>query len=436
MKKLLAYTLVSALHLGAFSQQFDAHFINKTLRLDYQFVGDSAQQAIYLDQLLSFPNWAGRKHQLSELPLAGNGRIIVKDRATDETIYCTSFSSLFQEWICEAEATHTSRSFENVFLIPYPKNEVTVTVELNNKYHETTATFTHVVNPADILIQQRGEDSVTPHRYLMQSGPSDQCIDIAIVAEGYRAEEMELFYEEAQRTCDAIFSHEPFGKNRASFNVVAVASPSTQSGVSIPRNNDWKETAVGSHFDTFYSDRYLTTSQTKRLHNWLLNIPYEHIIILTNAAVYGGGGIYNSYTIATSNKDSFRPVIVHEFGHSFGGLGDEYAYNDAPSPYHPYTVEPWEQNITTLVNFESKWKDLLPANASLPTPPIATGEERYTQVGLYEGAGYTEKGIYRPTTDCRMRTNEAPDFCPVCQRALERLIHFYTKPNEKEQDHD
>ncbi|MGL4520613.1 MAG: M64 family metallopeptidase [Phocaeicola sp.] len=432
MKNFVTLALLSCFCTTSFSQTFDDHFTNQTLRLDYQFVGDSAHQAIYLDQLLAFPTWAGRKHQLSELPLAGNGRIIVKEKESNQTIYTTSFSSLFQEWICEEEATHTQRSFENVFLIPYPKKEVAVTVELTNKYHETTASFTHVVKPTDILIQQRGNDSVTPYRYLLQSGENDQCIDIAIVAEGYRAEEMELFYEEAERTCDAIFSHEPFGKHRSSFNVVAVASPSLESGVSIPRNGDWKETALGAHFDTFYSDRYLTTSQIKRLHNTLLNIPYEHIIILTNAAVYGGGGIYNSYTIATSNKDSFRPVIVHEFGHSFGGLGDEYAYGDEPSPYHPYSVEPWEQNITTLVDFKSKWEDMVPPHTSRPTPPIEQGEEKYKQVGLYEGAGYTRKGIYRLTTDCRMRTNEAPDFCPVCQRALERLINFYTKPNPKE----
>ncbi|MGL5272536.1 MAG: M64 family metallopeptidase [Phocaeicola sp.] len=427
MKNFIVSILLCCLSTTSFSQSFDDYFVNKTLRLDYQFVGDSAKQAIYLDQLITLPTWAGRKHQLAELPLTGNGRVIVKDAETSNIIYCTSFSSLFQEWICEKEATYTQRSFENVFLIPFPKEKVTITVELSNKFHQTTASFTHTVNPKDILIKQQNSDLITPHRYLIQSGSSDNCIDIAIVAEGYTTEQMEKFYQDAQRTSDAIFSHEPFGKYKGKFNVVAVASPSTESGVSVPRRGEWKETAVNSHFDTFYSDRYLTTSQLKKLHNWLVNIPYEHIIILTNAPVYGGGGIYNSYTIATNNENSFRPVIVHEFGHSFGGLGDEYAYSDEPSALHPYTVEPWEQNITTLVDFEKKWKDMLPEGTHLPTPPIEEGEKKYTQVGLYEGAGYTKKGIYRPATDCRMRTNEAPVFCPVCQRALERIIEFYIK---------
>jgi hypothetical protein len=123
----------------------------------------------------------------------------------------------------------------------------------------------------------------------------------------------------------------------------------------------------------------------------------------------------------------FKPVVVHEFGHSFGGLADEYAYTEAPSPLYPYHIEPWEQNITTLVNFKSKWKDMVPEGTPIPTPYTKEVDKIYTAVGVYEGAGYTLKGIYRPVSECRMKINEAPAFCPVCQRALERLIKFYTE---------
>ena len=370
---------------------------------------------------------AGRRHHLSEIPLGGNGEITMKDKATGQVIYRTSFSSLFQEWVTEEEASRVRKGFENSFLLPYPKKEAVVTVALKNVYHKVSTSLTHEVNPNDILIHQRGLARITPHRYLLQSGSSKDCIDVAIMAEGYTEQEMDLFYKDAQTACDALFSHEPFKKLKNKFNVMAVASPSQDSGVSVPGKGEWKSTAVSSHFNTFYSDRYLTTSRVKSIHNWLAGIPYEHIIILANTDTYGGGGIYNSYTLTTAHHPMFKPVVVHEFGHSFGGLADEYAYTEAPSPQYPYEVEPWEQNITSLVDFESKWKDMIPAHTPIPTPVATQKPDIYNKVGVYEGAGYTQKGIYRPVTECRMKINEAPAFCPVCQRALERLINFYTE---------
>ena len=427
MKNICILCLCAALHLPAMAQQFHDYFEDKTLRTDYIFTGDSQKQEVYLDELSSLPHWAGRRHHLDQLPLSGNGEIIMTDKATGTVIYRTSFSSLFQEWLGEEEATRIKKGYENSFLLPFPKKEAVVTVSLKNAHQEVCASLTHEVRPDDILIHQRGIERITPHRYVHQSGSVEDCIDVAILAEGYTAEEMNLFYQDAEATCDALFNHEPFKKLKNKFNIVAVASPSEDSGVSIPRKNQWKSTAVSSHFDTFYSDRYLTTSRVKSIHNWLAGIPYEHIIILANTDTYGGGGIYNSYTLTTAHHPAFKPVVVHEFGHSFGGLADEYFYSDEPSPLYPYDKEPWEQNISTLVNFESKWKDMVPAGTPVPTPVKKSGDEVFTAVGVYEGAGYTSKGIYRPVTECRMKINEAPAFCPVCQRALERLILFYTE---------
>ena len=210
-----------------------------------------------------------------------------------------------------------------------------------------------------------------------------------------------------------IFSHEPFKNIKIDLIVVAVASPSVDSGVSVPGKGSLEKLSFESHFNTFYSDRYLTTSNVKKIHDALSGIPYEHIVILANTETYGGGGIYNSFTLTTAHHEMFAPVVVHEFGHSFAGLADEYAYDESPSPVYPYSVEPWEQNITTKVDFEKKWKDMIDAKVE--------------GVGLYEGAGYTKKGIYRPANECRMKINETEAFCPVCQRAIERLIKFYTE---------
>ena len=427
MKKISLLCLCVGLLGPIHAQNFSDYFEDRTLRTDYLFTGNADKQEVCLDELTEMPGWAGRRHRLDELPLAGNGEITMTDKASGKVIYRTSFSSLFQEWLGEEEATRVKKGYENSFLLPFPKQPAIVTVSLKNALQEVSASLTHEVRPDDILIHSRGYSQVTPHRYLHRSGSAEDCIDVAILAEGYTQDEMALFYRDAEATCEALFAHAPFDKLKNRFNIVAVESVSEDSGVSIPLKGEWKSTAVSSHFSTFYSDRYLTTSRVKSIHNWLSGIPYEHIIILANTDTYGGGGIYNSYTLTTAHHPSFKPVVVHEFGHSFGGLADEYFYSDEPSPLYPYHLEPWEQNISTLVNFESKWKDMVPAGTPVPTPVKTSGDEIYTAVGVYEGAGYTSKGIYRPTTDCRMKTNEAPAFCPVCQRALERMILFYTE---------
>lgn len=395
-KTLWILTLGLSLCGNAFAQNFDDYFIDKTLRLDYIFMGNADKQDICLDELSSLPQWAGRHTHLSELPLAGNGEITMKDKATGKVIYRTSFSSLFQEWLGEQEAKVVTRGFENTFLVPYPKQPAEITVTLKDVYQKPSATLTHEVNPKDILIHQRGTGNLTPHRYLWKGGSSEKCIDVAIMAEGYSAKDEELFYKDAEIACESLFDHEPFKKLKDRFNIVAVFSESKDSGVSIPRNNEWKTTAVSSHFDTFYSDRYLTTRSVKAIHNWLAGIPYEHIIILANTDTYGGGGIYNSYTLTTTHHSMFRPVVVHEFGHSFGGLADEYAYDEAPSPLYPYSVEPWEPNITTLVHFEDKWKDMVEPGTPIPTKPQTDEKLIYTKVGVYEGGGYTKKEFIVP----------------------------------------
>lgn len=425
MKKYLLFFLCAFVALSLHAQAFTDYFADKSLRIDYIFNGNAAKQEICLDGLSSLPSWAGRKHHLSELPLQGNGQIILRDVASGSVIYKTSFSSLFQEWLETDEAKNVTKGFENTFLVPYPLHPTEVEITLLDPRRNVRTSMKHVVDPDDILIHQKGTTHITPHKYLLQSGGTDKCIDVAILAEGYTPAEMEVFYKDAAIACESLFSHEPFKSMKSRFNMVAVASSSEDSGVSIPRLGEWKQTALGSHFSTFYSDRYLTTSRVKAIHDALAGIPYEHIIILANTNEYGGGGIYNSYTLTTAHHPKFRPVVVHEFGHSFGGLADEYFYdNDVMTDTYPLDIEPWEQNISTKVNFTSKWEDMLVKETPIPTP---TNESEKYPVGVFEGGGYSAKNIYRPADDCRMRTNEYPTFCPVCQRSIQRVIGFYTE---------
>lgn len=425
MKKHILFLLCLIAVASTRAQVFADHFADKTLRVDYIFNGNASGQAICLNGLSALPTWAGRKHHLAELPLQGNGQIIMRNAASGKTIYTTSFSSLFQEWLETDEARNVTKGFENTFLLPYPLQPVEIEITLLDPRRNVRASMKHIVHPNDVLIEQKGNSHITPHKYLLHNDSPEKCIDVAILAEGYTLQEIQTFYEDADIACKSIFDHEPFKSMKKRFNVVAVASPSTDSGVSVPRLNEWKHTAFGSHFSTFYSDRYLTTSRVKAIHDALAGIPYEHIIILANTEEYGGGGIYNSYTLTTAHHPMFRPVVVHEFGHSFGGLADEYFYdNDVMTDTYPLDIEPWEQNISTQVDFAAKWKDMLSENTPVPTP--AEVSENYP-TGVYEGGGYSAKGIFRPAENCRMRTNEYPSFCPVCQRALRRIIEFYTE---------
>lgn len=425
MKKHILFLLCLIAVASTRAQVFADHFADKTLRVDYIFNGNASGQAICLDGLSALPTWAGRKHHLAELPLQGNGQIVMRNAASGKTIYTTSFSSLFQEWLETDEARNVTKGFENTFLLPYPLQPVEIEITLLDPRRNVRASMKHIVHPNDVLIEQKGNSHITPHKYLLHNDSPEKCIDVAILAEGYTLQEIQTFYEDADIACKSIFDHEPFKSMKKRFNVVAVASPSTDSGVSVPRLNEWKHTAFGSHFSTFYSDRYLTTSRVKAIHDALAGIPHEHIIILANTEEYGGGGIYNSYTLTTAHHPMFRPVVVHEFGHSFGGLADEYFYdNDVMTDTYPLDIEPWEQNISTQVDFAAKWKDMLSENTPVPTP--AEVSENYP-TGVYEGGGYSAKGIFRPAENCRMRTNEYPAFCPVCQRALRRIIEFYTE---------
>jgi hypothetical protein len=336
-----------------------------------------------------------------------------------------SFSTLFQEWQTIPEASTVRRSYENTFLIPFPKNKVDVEVLLREKDGSYKSALKHTVDPQDILIKKKGLKNIPPYTVVHQGGAIDKCINVVILAEGYTLSEMDKFREHAAIACEQILAHSPFNEMQDRFNFIAVETESKDSGVSVPRENKWNETAFHSHFDTFYSDRYLTTSNVKDIHNMIAGIPYAHIIILANTDVYGGGGIFNAYTLTTTGHPDFKPVVVHEFGHSFGGLADEYFYEgDTFSDTYPFDVEPWEPNITTLTGFKSKWNSLLAKGTPVPTD--VNMADKYP-VGVFEGAGYSSKGIYRPAVDCRMKTNTCRDFCPACCKALEQLIKFYTE---------
>lgn len=453
------------------AQSFDDYFVDATMRLDYVFAGDANRQEIYLEHVMRQDRWAGRKSRLAEKFLNGNGQLVVRDHKSGDTIYVWTFSTLFQEWLQYDEAKRVKRAFESSYNIPYPRDVVDITITLTDNHQKVTTSMTHTVDPKDMLIKHLSDNGI-PYHYIwkgkspksLQNQKQDSaskrnyiptpydplkdvditgCVDLAILAEGYTQAEMGKFYSDCERAVEALFAWEPFRSLKDKFNVVAVAAPSLQSGPTVPHQGIYVNTAVGCHYDTFYSDRYLTSQDMHRVYDLLSGVPFEHIMVLVNTDTYGGGGIYNQVTFATSDHPTFAQVFVHEFGHSYGGLGDEYAYDDMDSEWYPQDVEPWEPNLTTLHDFASKWQDLMPKKQPVPTPldpnvpnfrtmdhndakQVARLNACTQVVGVFEGAGYQSKGCYRPAQECRMKINEVRDFCPVCSRAIRQITEFYT----------
>lgn len=428
MKKFITLCAAALLSIAAFAQQpkYETYFTPDRLRIDLTFAGDASYQKIYLDGLVKECAWSGSKTNLIDTFNYGEYRLEVQT-LQGEAIYSKGFNTLFQEWRTTADAVTTPQAFCSSYTIPYPKEKVVLKV-----YERVKATgvyseiFSVGINPADKLISHEVANSWKVSS-LMQNGDPATKVDLCFIAEGYTAQEMDKFRADARRFTEYLFTMAPYNRHKEDFNIWLVESVSEESGTDIPHEDVWKKTVANSNFYTFRSDRYLTAQNQKTICQIATAAPYDALYVIVNNEKYGGGGIYNFYGLSASNCKWAEEVFVHEFGHSFAGLGDEY-YDSSTSyeEFYNIKIEPWEPNLTTLVNFESKWKDMLPSGTSVPTPPLSDPKDNVS-MGVFEGGGYMAKGIYRPVMDCRMKTNQAQGFCPVCQRAIEKMIGYYCK---------
>lgn len=409
------------------AQNYTDFFTDKACRVDFHFCGNKTQTAVFLDRIKEEPYWGGRRGSLDKNLNLGDFRFRVMDSISGSLIYTDGFSALFHEWQTTPEAILTSKSFEQTIQFPFPRKSVRLVIEKRLDLDRWQELFTYNLSPADKLIN-RTKPAAVPVKDITKTLTPDKAIDIAVIAEGYTAREKQKFFKDAARLAENLLSHEPFASYKDRINVYAIAAPSVESGISMSKDSVWKNTATGSHFYTFYSSRYLTTPNSFKLRDLAALVPYDAVYILANTMVYGGGGIYNFYALTAADAKLSKEVTVHEFGHSFAGLGDEYFRegSDVLDGMYDITKEPWEPNITSLVQFDRKWKDQLPEGTPVPTPVTPESKGR---TGVFEGGGYLTKGMYRPMYDCRMRTNAAPEFCPVCQKAVERMILFLTTPN-------
>lgn len=425
MNKHLFFSLIFIFFMGltnssmAQSQSFNQFFTQEQLRVDFSLAGNHESKQAYWVQTKKEHFYGGSLVNTVDPFGYGEYRFRLFDAASDSLIYSRGFSTLFEEWQRQPEAKERYKAFQQSIVMPYPKAPVKLVVEAREfKDGKFYPMMDLDIDPSDFMIKEAALPEY-PVRDLQVFGTPSKKLDIVVVSEGYEEDEMRKFRADAARLFEYFFTVEPFKSRKQMFNIRLVEIPSNDSGTDIPGDNIWSDTPFKSHFYTFRSERYLTTSDVWDLRDVCATVPYDQIVILVNTEKYGGGGIYNHYNILSSDHELSAPVLVHEFGHGFAGLGDEYAYGE--EDFFNKKTEPWPANITTLVDFESKWKDMVAEEIPIPTPESDTYKNA---VGVYEGAGYSLKGIYRPVQDCRMRSNSPDSFCPVCSKALLELLEW------------
>lgn len=404
---------------------FEQFFEKKVLRIDYELIGDANTQQFVLKQLKKQNNWAGAEQLAKETDSDfGDYRFSVYDSASNKLLFKNGFSSLFHEWQSTPEADEISESYYHVNLMPFPRQTIRYLLEQRKFIDgEFETIYQLYINPQNYFIREETPAPV-PNTVIKGGDNVSQKVDLAFIAEGYTRDEMEKFKKDVVRMWNYMSQVPPFDSFADDFNVYALELPSNESGTDIPGKLDYKNTALNFSFYTFNTPRYLTTTDIKALHDAAAIVPYDHLFVLINSKAYGGGGFYNYYSASTSNHPLSEKVAIHEFGHGFAGLADEYYDSSvAYDGYYNLKVEPWEPNITTLVNFEKKWKTMLPDGIEIPTE---RNKKYENTIGVFEGGGYSSKGIYSPYQDCRMKSNKPEGFCPVCSEAIKKTIGRYT----------
>jgi hypothetical protein len=416
---LISIVLPIVVHAG-----FEDLFHPRTLRIDYYHSGDHASEFYTFDQARIEPYWGGSLVNLIDTFQYGNHYFKVFLASNDSLIYSRGYSSLFREWQTTSEALATSRSFTETVVCPLPREACRIVFysrDGNGKFQEK---FTYAYDPSNYFISPERTREYPVFDALV-TGPPSSSVDIVVLPEGYTEAEMGQFISDVMEFSEILFQFAPYDRYADKFNIRGVLASSDGSGSDIPADTVWARTLMNTSFYTFDSERYCMTYDNKSVRDLASNAPYDQIYILVNSEKYGGGAIYNYYNVSVNSNRAAAKIFIHEFGHGFAGLGDEY-YNSevAYSAFYPQNIEPWEPNLTTLVSFDSKWKHML--NDSIPVPTPMTEEYRNT-LGVFEGGGYVSKGVYRPGYDCLMNTFKGDQFCGACKEAIEKMIRFYTE---------
>lgn len=408
---------------------YDKYFTGQTLRYDFQHSGNKNHETYCFNRLKREGIWAGSKKSLINPFEYGEQMFRIIDMEENKIIYQNNYSTLFNEWQTTAEAENTKRSYPESVIFPHPKKDFTIEIYARNKFSKIfEKKFSHRINTDDYNIEPYRKKYEVTNIHI--GGDIEHSLDIVLLPDGFSEKEKEKFLASCQGWCNALFRYTPFDTNKHRINIRAVWEPSKESGISIPGENIWKESLLDCRFYTFGSERYQMTIEFQKVRDIASAAPYESIYIITNTDKYGGGGIYNFYGLGSSgNTGKTDEVYIHEFGHSLLGLADEYVEKgNTTSALYPTDKEPWEPNLTTLVKFEKKWKNKIKSTTPIPTilsDSLLNKEDSHWPIGVYEGGGYLEKGIYRAWPKCMM--NQLYKFCPICTSAIEEYLDFICK---------
>ena len=421
--------LLTSGSLSAQNVKFKNYFEDYTLRIDYHRVGNRQQDTVKLVAIERIPLWAGSLTRLIDPFDNGEYRVLVKDAASGRDLYSRGYNTLFREYRDTPQGRDSVACYEEVLRLPWPKCKVDICFQKRDSNQRYYTQYWYRFDPDSALAELAKVSKVkvvVPPVCLQNKGNSHKKMDVVIVPEGYGPADTAKMMRDMRSFCDYLLGQEPFASRRGDFNVWGVPLTGEASGITNPTKGIKVNSLVGSSYNTFGSDRYLMTSHLFQLHNAIGSTPCDHIIIMANSTTYGGGAIYNFYAMSSLNEMAYM-VLPHELGHSIGGLADEYVDEDLSyGDMHALTFEPTEPNITTLVDFDSKWAAMLPKGTPIPTPADNSVSRRENgPMGVYEGAGYHSKGIYRPVMHCMMR-DYAP-FCPVCAKRLNDIFDLYTK---------
>ncbi len=422
IKKICLFVGLCLFTFYAKSQDFHTYFENKSLRINYVHSGNKEADNIELSFFQQNDIWAGSTVSLLDPNDYGCHKIMVFDSLTNILIYSHTYSCLFGEYRTTEQGKKITKSFKETVLCPFPKNTVRIEFYTRTQKSDFEKKYEIIVNPNLITIVSNTYHCQPFDLYI--GGAVHHAYDLVIVPEGYSIKDSAKLRIDMERCKNAIINCSPFKESANIINIRTVIAYSDESGISQETKGKIVNTVLGSSFYSLDLERYLMLDDVWKLHDVCANVPYDNILIMCNTTKYGGGGIYNWYATVSDNTH-LNYVCVHELGHAIGGLADEYYTSEVSvQDFYPVGKEPWEPNITSLVHFESKWKFMLDKKTPIPTPST---DENKSKLGVYEGAGYCAKGLYRPYISCTMKDIVYDKFCPVCKSKILEMLQLYAR---------